>query len=218
MDNLLHKFNFNYFENGIENKISNYKNYIWREKLILERVKHFISELNIRKNMKILDFGCAKGYYVRAFRELGYNAFGIDASEYAYDNSDSSVKDYLTFSLYPEEILKIFKGSRFDIVISKDTLEHIPSDSIKEYLKIFSRISNFLLCIVPITQNKDGKYINHSDNIDITHIIKFTKFGWIKFLSKYGNVQELPTLCKKIKNGLHIGSLCLLTDFRNRQS
>ena len=32
----------------------------------------------LTKDMKILDFGCGEGHLVKAFQELGYDAYGID--------------------------------------------------------------------------------------------------------------------------------------------
>lgn len=44
---------------------------------------------------KILDVGCAKGFLVKAFNEIGKEAWGVDVSEYAISNAPEDIKSRL---------------------------------------------------------------------------------------------------------------------------
>ena len=44
---------------------------------------HIAKDMDLDDNEKVLDFGCAKGFTVKALRLLGYKAYGVDVSEYA---------------------------------------------------------------------------------------------------------------------------------------
>lgn len=45
---------------------------------------------------KVLDVGCAKGFFVEDLRFFGVDAYGIDVSQYAINCSSEAVKPYLT--------------------------------------------------------------------------------------------------------------------------
>ena len=83
-----------YFERGIENKKSCYTNYRWIPELTIPLAFSMIEYLKISPEEKILDFGCAKGYLVKAFRLLHRQAFGYDISDYAKESAPYDVKKF----------------------------------------------------------------------------------------------------------------------------
>ncbi len=63
----------------------------------LELFKLAIDRLKIDKTMRILDFGCGTGNYLKAFQEKGYNnLFGLDQSDYmckiASEKTNATIK------------------------------------------------------------------------------------------------------------------------------
>lgn len=74
----------------------------------------------------VLDVGCARGYLVKSFREMGVNSFGIDISADAIKSSPTSVTKYLTRVDITKEKLP-FDSATFDLVTCLETLEHLPS-------------------------------------------------------------------------------------------
>ena len=52
----------------------------------------------LKKDMKILDFGCGEGNLVKAFRELGYDAYGVDVID--CPNLDEEHYSKLSFDPY----------------------------------------------------------------------------------------------------------------------
>lgn len=65
-----------YFEYGVETGKSNYQNYRWIPELTIPMAMTIIDLLGIKPNESVLDYGCAKGYLVKALRMLHRNAWG----------------------------------------------------------------------------------------------------------------------------------------------
>ncbi len=89
------------------------------------------SALEVSESKNIIDMGCGNGTVVHALTELGYNAYGVDASEDGVEIANKKVPgkffvcDVDTAKL-PEELLKI----QFDTVVSTQTIEHLYSPQI----------------------------------------------------------------------------------------
>ena len=56
------KYAEGYFEKG---EGSAYVNYSWKPELITPFIKGIINKSGIKRGAKVLDFGCAKGFYVK---------------------------------------------------------------------------------------------------------------------------------------------------------
>ncbi|MFI3206630.1 MAG: glycosyltransferase [Clostridia bacterium] len=72
----------------------------------------------------VLEIGCAFGFLTSALRELGVEAYGIDFSEYAISQIDSTVKDYINLQSVTEDLPEHFP-KKFDLVLSLQLLEHL---------------------------------------------------------------------------------------------
>jgi len=80
-----------------------------------------------------LDLGCAKGYYVKAFRDRGVNAWGVDFSKYAIENAPEEISRYL-FCMdalkfcedRPFRVGMPSKKVKFSLIFMQDLLEHLP--------------------------------------------------------------------------------------------
>lgn len=70
----------------------------------------------------VLDAGCAMGFLVEALRERGVEAWGIDVSEYAISQVHESVREYCQVGTLAEPLPR-----RYDLIVSIEVLEHIPS-------------------------------------------------------------------------------------------
>jgi 2-polyprenyl-3-methyl-5-hydroxy-6-metoxy-1,4-benzoquinol methylase len=89
------------------------------------------------KPRQVLDVGCAKGYLVYAFRELGVEAYGVDISQYAISQSPESVRGYLQNVDVEFEKLP-FEDETFDMVTSLECMEHLqnPSHAVSEMARV----------------------------------------------------------------------------------
>ena len=163
-----------YYERGIESHKSCYSNYRWIPELTIPMAFTLIEHLNILPSDKILDFGCAKGYLVKAFRLLHREAFGYDISTYAKDSAPLDVKPY---------ILDTYTGN-YDWVISKDVFEHVPYEEINDLLKELSKFTRKMFVIVPL--GKDGRYVIPAYELDSTHMIREDLNWWKNCFIKNG--------------------------------
>ena len=140
----------NYFERGAEVGKSLYSHYRWMPELTIPMCHHIVQYCNI-KDEKVLDFGCAKAFSVYALRLLGINAYGVDMSEYAIQESPKEVEKYIRVIKQYEEL-----NQQYGLILAKDVLEHIPYEDLEEQLRIFYRNSQKVFIIVPL--GSDGKY------------------------------------------------------------
>lgn len=101
----------------------------------------------------ILDVGCAKGYYLKAiynYKEVFDNIKlqGIDVSEWAVKNADPDVRKFIKVG----DIRKIpFPDQSFDMVLCKDTIEHISEKDIDKAVMELCRVSKRYVLISVMT-------------------------------------------------------------------
>ena len=83
-----------YFENGIITGKSCYQNYRWMPETTIKMAFNIIKYLHLPEGARFLDFGCAKGYLVKALRLLDIDAYGCDVSKYTIEMADAESQDY----------------------------------------------------------------------------------------------------------------------------
>lgn len=167
------KFNESYYKN------LNYINYLNR----YEKYKKTADELDfyfknlglVKKNSKILDYGCAVGFLIKAFKKNGYkNICGYDISEWA---TNYAVKKHNC-----KIVKKLSKN--YDIGIFLDVLEHMTDKSISKVFKntFFEKI----IVRIPCSESKKNKFFLKISRKDQTHINCKSKKNWISFFRKSG--------------------------------
>ena len=72
----------------------------------------------------VLDIGCAYGELVKALNDMNVEAYGIDGSDYAINNSDPSIKSKL-FKVNLNSDPFPFDDKTFDVISSFYSVEHI---------------------------------------------------------------------------------------------
>lgn len=174
-----HKFDKDYFENGVEKHISGYENYRWRPEYVLPLanwLKHRFDYSNVFGDpVRFLDYGCAKGFLVKALRLLGCTAYGYDISDYAIKNAEFEVKDLVSSD----------KWFDADIVVMKDVLEHMTEKQISEVLSDCSQDDiDYIVAIIPL--GDDDKFRIREYELDITHITKKDEVWWINQFNRNG--------------------------------
>lgn len=111
------EYNWSYFEGG------EYESYEELEDETKSWYLEVISFAGIRSGRgKALDVGCAYGHSLEILSDLGFEAFGLDLSEYAIEEakrrtdarvSTGNVQDSIPFD------------EKFDLITCLDTLEHL---------------------------------------------------------------------------------------------
>ena len=155
-------YNEDYYERGLETGKSLYTNYRWIPDLVIPIARVIIDHLGIKRDQAVLDYGCAKGYLVKALRMLGRDAYGVDISEYAIKNADAEVREYCV-------LRDDFKTSKIaDFCIAKDVFEHIPENEISEVLDWIDAHAQELFAVV--TLGDENGYFAPIANLDETHV------------------------------------------------
>ena len=176
-------FDENYYERGAETGKSLYSHYRWMPELTIPMCHHIAKYTELTPEQKLLDFGCAKGFTVKALRLLGYKAFGVDVSEYAVSQIEEKTRKWCGV-IQPQDALVCAPGG-YDWILCKDILEHIPYDKIDEQLNVLYMGGKKLMAMIPLGDGK--KYIIDSYELDKSHFIreniewwgyKFESAGW----------------------------------------
>ena len=127
--------------------------------------KHF--ELN--DGEKVLDVGCAKGFLVKDFFDLGIQSLGIDISKYAIDNSLLEIKDKLIIGSADK---LPFPDDTFDAVVSINTIHNLDREKCKQAIKEMQRVS----------KNKKKLFIQVDSYLNEEQK-KFSKVGFLQLNS-----------------------------------
>jgi SAM-dependent methyltransferase len=186
-----------YFENGIVAGKSCYINYQWMPELTIKMAHNLIKHLEIKEGTRVLDYGCAKGFLVKALRILDIEAFGCDISNYAINKVDPEVRNFCKLMKYETSIP--FRN-KFDWLISKDVLEHMEEKKINRFLDNAHGFTNKMFHIIPLANGQD-KYVIPEYELDISHVLRENLNWWKeKFESKGWRIADFKYSVKGIKD------------------
>jgi 2-polyprenyl-3-methyl-5-hydroxy-6-metoxy-1,4-benzoquinol methylase len=160
--------------------------YSQRERLIrrhiLENLKwgSRVANLNLLdgSGKTALDVGCAYGYAVDILGTLGYDAYGVDVSNYSITKAKK---------LYPADFLICdvqkgvpFKKDCFDLVTCFEVIEHL-AYPLRAIRNMFDACKGVMICTTPNrTVEKPIKKVVR--DFDETHINVKTKDEWEKYI------------------------------------
>lgn len=182
-----------YFLRGQELGISGYTNYRWLAHLTRPMVASMVQHLGIEPSDSILDFGCARGYVVRAFREMGYAAWGYDISQWALKNCDETVREFLVSDT------SLFVPGTVDWVIAKDVLEHVSSSELYPTIeRLKSTAKKGIFVVVPLAHGQEYDVPEYEK--DITHIHRRPLQWWCGYFHKPGWSVEARYRVKGVKD------------------
>lgn len=169
-------FDADYYLNGPKTGKSNYENYRWMPELTGELAETLMSSFGLDEGSDFLDYGCARGYLVRALRERGVRADGFDTSEWAISNCDPNVR---------KNVFNSFEhlGPWYDFALAKDVFEHVPWATLEQVIPDLMVKCGRLLIVVPVTYTEEGEFLYPADNQDASHINRHTSTGWLTRLS-----------------------------------
>ncbi len=95
-----------------------------------------------------LEIGCALGWSVEAFRELGYDTTGVEYSHYAVDHCAPGAQGHI----FQGDIIAglDFPDHTFELVTAFEILEHLPPESIDRALEELRRVcSGYVFATIP---------------------------------------------------------------------
>jgi len=122
--------------------------YFLMQKMVCEEdILPFIEKYNsIGRETRVLEIGCGTAGVLCAFLERGCRGFGVDMDNYSLNYAREKSAEYIAseqLTLIERDIYSVdFKKEfqiKFDIIILKDVIEHIPDQE-----KLLKRIQSFL--------------------------------------------------------------------------
>lgn len=174
------KYDETYFERGIQSGVSGYDNYRWMPELTIRMAHHVAGFLNLSEKTTLLDYGCAKGYLVKAFRILDIPAFGCDVSRYAIAQCPPDVRGFcrlVTGNTIPFDDV-------FDTILAKDVLEHLTEPEIDSFLQAASTRCRRLFHVTPLGDG--SRYVIPQYEADVTHIQRQSAAWWVRKFEQFG--------------------------------
>lgn len=168
-----------YYIRGKETGKSLYCQYRWKPLLTIPFCVRIAEHLGMQEGESVLDFGAARGYSVRAFRMLGFDAWGVDASKWAIDNCDPDVVPWMVHGTEPP--------GQYDYIIAKDVLEHIPSPHLERAIDgILRNTKKAAFIVVPLSAEDGEQYVIPEYEEDVTHVNRFTLDTWVSLCTRQG--------------------------------
>jgi ubiquinone/menaquinone biosynthesis C-methylase UbiE len=147
--------------------------------------KSIIKIYKLKKNSKVLDVGCAKGFLMHDLLKVSknkLNVYGVDISSYAKSKAMPLIKKKITIC----NCKKLpFKDNFFDFVISINTIHNLKKADCISALKEISRVSKGKSFIQVDSYNNRKEYKKFLDWM-LTAKTFLTPSGWKKLFKKTG--------------------------------
>jgi len=113
----------------------------------------FVEEVcPVQPGMKVMEIGCGEGGVLKPFLERGCYCLGVDLSQARIDSAKAAFSkeisegkaSFIAKNVYEEDFRVAHEGG-FDLIILKDTIEHIPEqEKFIPYLKQFLKPNAFI--------------------------------------------------------------------------
>ncbi|MFQ6083734.1 MAG: class I SAM-dependent methyltransferase [Candidatus Aminicenantia bacterium] len=127
--NEINKYKYQVYDDSFCCIVNNSKKEIFIS--ILKKLEHFKG--------KILDIGCADGYFLTLARQRGWEPYGIEISDFLLKKARKNLGEKYVFGI-PLKIAN-FKSDFFDVITMWDVLDHLidPIGELKEVRRILKK-------------------------------------------------------------------------------
>ena len=172
-----------YDQDYYEGVTSNYSNgYEWDElgQLFVAAARLLTNGL-FPEATRYLDFGCARGFLVRALREHGVEAWGVDHSPYCLETAEAEAKPYMVAS-----VEDLPSNTTFDVVTAFETLEHLTPAQIAEVLPALRQVTTHACFATIPCSDMSHKGARAAADNDPTHITIVPRRWWLEQFAAAG--------------------------------
>jgi 2-polyprenyl-3-methyl-5-hydroxy-6-metoxy-1,4-benzoquinol methylase len=168
-------FDADYFENGVKSNWSD--GYHWRNfaGLFRETAKFLVTMFP--EAVSFLDAGCAKGFLVRALRELNKDASGFDHSAWAIEHAEEVARPFLHY--VSAESVEFNRP--FDVTLAFSLLESLTEEQALGFLRRAREWTRQAFVAVVLTCDDEGrrKHVLAHDR-DPAHLTLQSRAWWHK--------------------------------------
>lgn len=130
-----------------------------------------------------LDFGAAKGFQIRALREIGKEAWGVEHSPYCLEVAEAEAKPYMVPTL-----AALPSGHTCEIATAFEVLEHLTQEQIAEVLPGLRRVTTHALFATIPTTDMTNKHARAMADNDPTHLTIVPSPWWVEQFEAAGFV------------------------------
>ena len=144
--------------------------------------KRLIENFELKPGAKILDVGCAKGFLVKDLVDLGFDAYGIDVSEYAL----GSCPDEVVGRLHLGDMRTLpFRSNTFDVVVCINTLHNLNKIGALNAITEFNRIIKDPRSVfIQVDAWRDEKDLSILEKWLLTANLYMTPDQWLDFFEE----------------------------------
>ena len=131
------RFDFDYFDGD---RTHGYGGFTYQERFWKPVVPDLISHYKLTEKSRVLDVGCAKGFFLHDLQEAlpGIDINGVDISNYAIENAISTVIG----KIHVGDARKLeFDDDSFDFVMSINTIHNLNKEDCAKSLEEIQRVS-----------------------------------------------------------------------------
>jgi ubiquinone/menaquinone biosynthesis C-methylase UbiE len=173
------KFGKEYFDGA---RSSGYGGYYYdgRWKTVASDIINFFK---LKKNDKVLDVGCAKGFLVKDLLDQGIDAFGIDISNYAIKNCHPQVLGRIS---YGNAKNLLFQNNSFDAVISINCIHNLKAKECEAAIKEIERVSKSNKSFIQVDSYQDTREKKLFLDWALTAKTHYYPDKWIEIFKKCG--------------------------------
>lgn len=118
-----------------------------------------------------IDMGCAKGFYVKDFRNKNVNAWGVDLSQYAIESAPPEMSRYL-FCMdalkfaqeHPYRVGMPSKKGKFSLIFMQDLFEHMPLGNCEQLITEMPNLGqNLFACFAALPPANDHNRVQYEE-------------------------------------------------------
>lgn len=198
-------YDASYYENGKQSGKGWLENYRWMPRRTFKEAFAYIDFLSLDEDSYVLDFGCAKGFIVRALRELEIKADGCDISQYSLSFAPENC-----WNCFDPKSWTDHKDTGYTHVVVKDALEHLTVDQLYGTLDNMAIVANKMCCVIPLGDNNIYRIPEYHQ--EVSHLLcenegwwryTFYKAGW-KVIKDTPHVPGLKDNWTNVPNGNHV--------------
>lgn len=175
------RFDFDYFD-GDRNH--GYGGFSYQERFWKPVVPDLISHFNLDEDSRVLDVGCAKGFFLHDLKQALPNieVHGVDISKYAIENAIETVREHVQIG----DARKLeFEDDSFDFVMSINTIHNLNRDDCAQALREIQRVSGGKAFItVDAYRNEVEK--ERMEAWNLTALTMMSVDEWIAFFAEVG--------------------------------
>jgi SAM-dependent methyltransferase len=164
-----------------------YAQYEDDKRFITRNMEHHLEVIrNLKPSGKLLDIGCAMGFFMEMTREAGYDTYGFDASKYAVNHAPQ----FMAGQIKTGTIGSVsYPKNSFDIISMLDVFEHL-NDPVRDLKRIrgWLKSDGLLLITTGDTKSISAKILNKHWTFYTPpqHLMFYHKKGITEVLEKSG--------------------------------